>query len=161
MVQASTLRKTLCELSRATTHSLPAQVIIIRPSQIIPLPISPVYLPVRERVKQLNAAISAWGFHDDPRAFARAFAADLVRADTDSETFARWVREKEDWVVRGDDILNALQEFLSIGFIENLPLSSACSMWSDITQVAFKVQFAMATVEARLDLRGNHTDVQK
>ncbi|KAJ8481678.1 hypothetical protein ONZ51_g5829 [Trametes cubensis] len=81
----------------------------------------------------LNARLRAWGFHEDRNGIRES----LERAWHTAEA---------------DGLLDEIAEFLGSGMLDTLSAEASCALWASITSTVFKVQWAVAVLEALLDI---------
>lgn len=107
---------------------------------------------LKTKLRDLNSALQAWGYSDNPRAFIDQFNIEVRRASA-GEAAARsaWVDDVECWIGEGDRILDDVQALLASGVMESLRADELSKLWEELAAVSFKVAYVMAGVEARLD----------
>ncbi|KAJ2959584.1 hypothetical protein NUW54_g14471 [Trametes sanguinea] len=121
-----------------------------RRSKPIPVPISPD-ISVTARLETLNNSLLAWGFDDDVQNYVAAFKETHRRAKEDG-CMTAWVSEREEWLARGDVILDDIEELVGGGALECFAAESMCELWRHISAAAFKAQYMMVVTQVYLDL---------
>ncbi|KAJ2962745.1 hypothetical protein NUW54_g14313 [Trametes sanguinea] len=107
-------------------------------------------------LRDINAALIAWGYVNDPRGFLQCFDKQPGRRATQGERHegvdAEWIQSVEDWLLEGDDILDSMQNFIVSGQLSCLCAEELGRIWGELSAVSFKVQLLMAGIEVRIDL---------
>ncbi|KAJ2999325.1 hypothetical protein NUW54_g6950 [Trametes sanguinea] len=117
----------------------------------IQLPITPGTMD-QSSLRDLNAALLAWGFVDDPRGFLRRFDEQrAARDDGQDDMDAEWIHSVEDWLLEGDELLDSMQQLVVSGCMSSLCAEELGRVWGELSAIAFKVQLLMAGIEVRLD----------
>ncbi len=121
----------------------------LRPPLSIPLTPN---MELRNSLQELNFALHAWGYPNDPRAFIHRFNSEIQQAIVGVPSArADWIGGVECWILQGDKILDDIQGFIAHGGMMSLNPEAATAMWAELSVVAFKLFYVMAGVEFRLD----------
>ncbi|KAL7284430.1 hypothetical protein ACG7TL_001720 [Trametes sanguinea] len=117
----------------------------------IQLPITPGTMD-QSYLRDLNAALLAWGFVDDPRGILRRFDEQRAARDDGQDGMdAEWIHSVEDWLLEGDELLDSMQQLVVSGCMSSLCAEELGRVWGELSAIAFKVQLLMAGIEVRLD----------
>lgn len=102
----------------------------------------------------LNRRLEHWGYCDNPRDFFHTVTDEYQLASQNGKTLEAWVAQRSEWIGEGDDILDAIEEFICGGYMDSSSLTQAGlqTHWENLTSVVYKVQYMMAAVEVRIDL---------
>ena len=80
---------------------------------------------------------------------ARKFA-ELRTAD--QHEISAFIQRQEEWIVRGDEILDLCDQLLAGELFQRLSGEAVGQFWKEMTATTFQALYAMAAVEARLDV---------
>ncbi|KAI0653761.1 hypothetical protein C8Q70DRAFT_927126, partial [Cubamyces menziesii] len=99
----------------------------------------------------LNARLRAWGFHEDRNGIRESLERAWHTA-CEGGTRDEWVAQQEASIREADGLLDEIAEFLGSGMLDTLSAEASCALWASITSTVFKVQWAVAVLEALLDI---------
>ncbi|EIW53633.1 uncharacterized protein TRAVEDRAFT_52753 [Trametes versicolor FP-101664 SS1] len=123
-----------------------------------PKPAAPIRIPLTPdqvliaRLAALNDRLCRWGYTDELDSFNTCFKRNYVCAKADAPSMEAWTGRAWDWIGRGDDILDEVQDLVCSGVLDCFSPESMGKLWEQLSAAAFKVQYMMAVAQVYLDL---------
>ncbi|KAH9845984.1 hypothetical protein C2E23DRAFT_745138, partial [Lenzites betulinus] len=118
----------------------------------IQIPLTPDRVLV-SRLTTLKNDLLAWGFTEDLNAFIETFKAKHVFAKEEgAEARELWMTETQQWLSRGDEILDGIHGIVCSGVLESLSPTHMARLWEQLSASAFKVQYMMVYAHVYVDL---------
>ena len=108
----------------------------------------------QQQLADLNKRLEEWGFLEDVNDFSAAVMRDFVHHSADQGALKLWVQEKEKWIACADKIFEDIEKFMWGGFFDSMNTETTLlpEMWRNLSGVAFRVQYMIATTEAILEI---------